>query len=67
MTCANQIRVDAPWAAPDQSTATTCIRWASAIQREARSQSFVTVFQFRVVLTTPSRRSSSVPLSLEFP
>ena len=33
----------------------------------ASAQSLVTVFQFRVVLTTPSRRSSMAPLSLEFP
>ena len=67
MTCADQIRVDAPFRAPDQSTATTSISCRSGIQRAASSQSLATVFQFRVVLTTPSRRSNMVPLSLEFP
>ena len=33
-------------------------------QRAASSQSLVTVFQFRVVLTTPSRRSRKVPVNL---
>jgi hypothetical protein len=34
------------------------------VQRAASSLIFVTVFQLRVVLTTPSRRSRNVPVYL---